>query len=278
MSLTPPPFLQLRNAVVRRAGRVILTVDAFELACGENIALLGPNGSGKSTFVKLVTREMLPLHRDEPPVLFKGCDRATLAEVKRSLGVVSSTMQEQMTVHLPAVDIVAGGLYGALGIPQAVAAADADAARDRALATMGLLGIADLAARDAMTLSTGQARRALIARALVHDPEALVLDEPCTGLDPEGMFYVRRSMRALAQAGKSIVLVTHYPEDVIPEITRLVLVKDGAVFADGPKEHLLSDDTMSTLFGVPLRVKRTAVPALAKNAEEDAYFSLVSAY
>lgn len=278
MSLTPPPFLQLRNAVVRRAGRAILTVDAFELACGENIALLGPNGSGKSTFVKLVTREMLPLHRDEPPVLFKGRDRATLAEVKRSLGVVSSTMQEQMTVHLPTVDIVAGGLYGALGIPQAVVAADADAARDRALATMGLLGIADLAARDVMTLSTGQARRALIARALVHDPEALVLDEPCTGLDPEGMFYVRRSMRALAQAGKSIVLVTHYPEDVIPEIARLVLVKDGAVFADGPKESLLSDDTMSALFGVPLRVNRTAVPALAKNAEEDAYFSLVSAY
>lgn len=278
MSLTPPPFLQLRNAVVRRAGRAILTVDAFELACGENIALLGPNGSGKSTFVKLVTREMLPLHRDEPPVLFKGRDRATLAEVKRSLGVVSSTMQEQMTVHLPVVDIVAGGLFGALGIPQAVAAADADGARDRALATMGLLGIADLAARDAMTLSTGQARRALIARALVHDPEALVFDEPCTGLDPEGMFYVRRSMRALAQAGKSIVLVTHYPEDIIPEIARLVLVKDGAVFADGPKERLLSDDTMSALFDVPLRVKRTAVPAVAKNAEEDAYFSLVSAY
>lgn len=278
MSLTPPPFLQLRNAVVRRAGRAILTVDAFELACGENIALLGPNGSGKSTFVKLVTREMLPLHCDEPPVLFKGRDRATLAEVKRSLGVVSSTMQEQMTVHLPVVDIVAGGLFGALGIPQAVAAADADGARDRALATMGLLGVADLAARDAMTLSTGQARRALIARALVHDPEALVFDEPCTGLDPEGMFYVRRSMRALAQAGKSIVLVTHYPEDVIPEIVRLVLVKDGAVFADGPKERLLSDDTMSALLGVPLRVKRTAVPAVAKNAEEDAYFSLVSAY
>lgn len=278
MSLNPPPFLQLRNAVVRRAGRAILTVDAFELACGENIALLGPNGSGKSTFVKLVTREMLPLHRDEPPVLFKGRDRATLAEVKRSLGVVSSTMQEQMTVHLPVVDIVAGGLFGALGIPQAVAAADADGARDRALATMGLLGVADLAARDAMTLSTGQARRALIARALVHDPEALVFDEPCTGLDPEGMFYVRRSMRALAQAGKSIVLVTHYPEDVIPEIVRLVLVKDGAVFADGPKERLLSDDTMSALSGVPLRVKRTAVPSVAKNAEEDAYFSLVSAY
>ena len=284
MSLTPPPFLQLRNAVVRRAGRAILAIDSFELACGESIALLGPNGSGKSTFVKLITREMLPLHRDEPPVLFKGRERATLAEVKRSLGVVSSTMQEQMTVHLPAVDIVAGGLYGALGIPQAAAPADADDARSRALATMELLGIADFASRDAMTLSTGQARRALIARALVHDPEALVLDEPCTGLDPEGMFYVRRSMRALAQAGKSIVLVTHYPEDIIPEIARLVLVKEGTVFADGPKERLLSDDTMSALFGVPLHVRRTAINAAAKNAgnaenaEEDAYFSLVGAY
>ena len=277
-----PPFLQLRNVVVRRAGRAILTVDAFELACGENIALLGPNGSGKSTFVKLVTREVLPLYRDEPPVLFKGRDRATLVEVKRSLGVVSSTMQEQMTVHLPAVDIVAGGLFGALGIPQAVTTTDADVARDQALATMGLLGIADLAARDAMTLSTGQARRALIARALVHDPEVLVLDEPCTGLDPEGMFYVRRSMRALAQAGKSIMLVTHYPEDIIPEIARLVLVKDGSVFADGPKESLLTDEAMSMLFDVPLHVKRTTLSAdgknCGKNASEDAYFSLVSAY
>ena len=85
---------------------------------------------------------------------------------------------------------------------------------------MELLGVDELAARDIMTLSTGQARRVLIARALVHDPEVLVFDEPCTGLDPEGMYYVRSSMRTLAKAGKGIVLVTHYPEDIIPEIKR----------------------------------------------------------
>ena len=102
---------------------------------------------------------------------------------------------------------------------------------------------------------------------LVHDPEALVFDEPCTGLDHEGIFYVRRSMRTLAQAGKTVVLVTHYPEDVIPEIQRLVLVKDGAVFADGPKEQLLTSAMMSALFDVPMEIKRTG-----------SYYALVSAY
>lgn len=259
------PFLQLNDAVVVRAGKPILSVPSFQLAEGEHLALLGPNGSGKSTFVKLITREILPLHRDIPPVLFRGRDRATLAEVKQQLGIVSSSMQDQVAVHLPVLGIVAGGLYGSLGIPQR--AEGADAAREAAAGALALLGVADLANRDIMTLSTGQARRVLIARALVHDPAVLVFDEPCTGLDPEGMFYVRRSMRTLAQAGKSIVLVTHYPEDIIPEIQRLVLIKQGSVFADGPKDRVLTSAVMSDLFEVPLEIN-----------SNEGYCSLVSAY
>lgn len=216
MDIQTPPFLELHNAVVQRAGAPILTVDSFRLEEGEHLALLGPNGSGKSTFVKLITREMLPLHREVPPVRFRGSERATLADVKRSLGVVSSTMQDQISVHLPTVDVVAGGLYGMLGVPARVDAQHLHEARERAREVMELLGVDELAARDIMTLSTGQARRVLIARALVHDPEVLVFDEPCTGLDPEGMYYVRSSMRTLAKAGKGIVLVTHYPEDIYP--------------------------------------------------------------
>ncbi|OUO92375.1 ABC transporter [Gordonibacter sp. An230] len=248
-----PPFLQLRDATVMRAGKPILMVDSFSLGEGESVALLGPNGSGKSTFVKLITREVLPLHRDESPVRFRGRPRATLAEVKACVGVVSSSMQDQISVHLRAADVVAGGLYGSLGVPPR--AKDTDKARDRALASMSKIGVADLAERDIMTLSTGQARRVLIARALVHDPCVLVFDEPCTGLDPEGMYYVRSSMRALACAGKSIVLVTHYPEDIIPEIDRVVLLKEGRVHADGSKRELVSDEVMSELFNVPLRVR-----------------------
>lgn len=246
------PFLQLNDAVVRRQGRDILRVEHFVLAEGESIAILGPNGSGKSTFIGLITREILPLYRDEPPVLFRGDPRASLVDVRRALGIVSATMQSEIAVHLPVLDIVAGGLTGTLGLPFHVPASQAAEARIAAQRPLGLLGIADLADRDATTLSTGQGRRVLIARALVSDPDVLVLDEPTTGLDPQGMFYIRQAMDTLAQAGKGIVLVTHYPEDVVPRIDRVALIKDGRLYADGPKEELLDGDTMSSLFGVPL--------------------------
>ena len=145
-----------------------------------------------------------------------------------------------------------GGLFGTLGVPLR---GDVSA-RDRALAMDALerLGIAELARRDVMTLSTGQVRRVLVARELVRDPQVLIFDEPCTGLDPEGMYHVRQTMRTLAAEGRSVVLVTHYPEDIIPDIRRVLLVKDAEVFADGPKERLLTSEVMSELFGVPLMV------------------------
>lgn len=273
------PLLQLTDAVVVRSGKPILSIDSLRIDEGEHVALLGPNGSGKSTFVQLLTREVFPLYRDTPPVLFKGRPRSTLAEVKRCLGVVSASMQDQITVHLPVVDVVAGGFFGALGVPAHVEGGDE--ARLRARETMAFLGVADLAERDIMTLSTGQARRVLIARALIHDPQTLVFDEPCTGLDPEGMYHVRSSMRMLARSGKGIILVTHYPEDVIPEIGRIVLLKDGAVFADGPKRELFTDDVMSRLFQVPLQVRRECAPSHRQefdDAREEEYFSLVSDY
>ena len=246
------PLLQICDARVRRAGKDILAVDALTLAEGESIALLGPNGSGKSTFVSLITREVMPLHRDKPPVRYRGSDRITLADLRQTMGVVSSSMQDQIRVHLPARDIVAGGLFGSLGVPLRRQVTDEQ--RTCAQAIMEELDIADLADRDILTLSTGQARRVLMARALVHRPDVLIFDEPCTGLDPAGMYYVRRTMAEVAQSGRTVVLVTHYPEDIVPEIHRLVLVKNGCIVADGVKEVLLTDDSMSDLFEVPLAV------------------------
>ena len=161
-------------------------------------------------------------------------------------------MHEQVRVHLPAEEIVCGGIFGTLGLPMRGEVTDAH--RAAALDAMARLGIASLEGRDIMTLSTGQARRVLVARELVRDPSVLVFDEPCTGLDPQGMYQLRETMRALAAEGRSIILVTHYPEDIIPAIDRVLLIKDARVFADGPKGEMLCDDVMSDLFDVPLRV------------------------
>lgn len=245
-------LLQLKDAQVRRDGKIILAVDSFSISEGESLVLLGPNGAGKSTFVGLVTREIFPLHRDDPPVVFRGQPRMLLTEAKACTGVVSSTMQNQIRVHLPAIDIVAGGLFGALGIPKHVNMTEAH--RQKSLETMEELGIADLAERDVLTLSTGQARRVLVARALVNEPDILVFDEPCSGLDPQGMYHVRSTINDLARRGRSVLLVTHYLEDIVPAIDRVVLLKDGTIIGDGDKAEMLSSDRISKLFDVPAKV------------------------
>lgn len=260
-----PPLFELRDAQVRRTGKTILSVGSFSLAEGESVALLGPNGAGKSTFVQLLTREVLPLHRDEPPVRFRGQDRPALSDIRACLGVVSGAMHDQVRVHLPAADVVAGGLFGTLGLPLRREVTEGH--RRLAADALERLGIADLADRDVMTLSTGQVRRVLVARELVRDPGVLVFDEPCTGLDPEGMYHVREAMATLAAEGRSVVLVTHYPEDIVPAIGRVLLIGSARVVADGPKDELLRDDAMTGLFGVPLAVE-----------ERDGWYSLRGVY
>ncbi len=246
------PLFQIHDASVVRGERCILHVDDFSLAEGEHVALLGPNGAGKSTFIQLLTREVFPVWREDPPVRFRGAARPLLTDIKGALGIVSSTMHEQVRVHLPAVEIVVGGLFGTLGLPMRAEVTDAH--RAAAMDALDRLGIAGIAGQDIMTLSTGQARRVLVARELVRDPQVLVYDEPCTGLDPEGMYHVRKTMSTLAAEGRSVILVTHYPEDIIPEIGRVLLIKDSRVFADGAKPDLMRDEVLSDLFDVPLAV------------------------
>jgi iron complex transport system ATP-binding protein len=248
-----PPLLELSGAVVVRDGRAILSVDSFRIAEGERLVVLGPNGAGKSTLIKLLTKEVLPLWADPPPVRFLGEPRYELREARRLLGVVSATAQDEADVVLPARDVVLGGFFGSLGVPpHAFVTAEHEAAAEAALAE---LEVAHLAERVMTTLSTGEARRVLFARALVHDPAVLVLDEPCAGLDPHAAFHVRRALRTLAAGGRSLVLVTHHVEDIIAEIDRAVLLKDGRIVADGRKQELMTTQTLGALFDIPVEVE-----------------------
>ena len=126
------------------------------------------------------------------------------------------------------------------------AARVSEADRAAAMDALDRLGIAGVAGQDIMTLSTGQARRVLVARELVRDPQVLVYDEPCTGLDPEGMYHVRKTMSVLAAEGRSVILVTHYPEDIIPEIGRVLgRLATPPSLPTAPRRSFLRDEVLS---------------------------------
>jgi iron complex transport system ATP-binding protein len=251
-------LLSVRDARVVREGTTILHVEEFVIRDGEHLAILGPNGAGKSTLIGVLTRDVLPLWANPYPVLFRGQPRIELAEARRLLGVVSSSWQETVRAHLSVTEVVLGGRFGSLGVPPhirpRVTRGDLEATRS-ALAEVGM---EQLASRDMMTLSTGEARRTLVARALVNDPAVLVLDEPCAGLDPTAAWWLRDTMRTLTESGRTLVLVTHHVEDVVRAIDRVVLMGDARITADGPKAQLLTGERLTALFGVPLEIEERA--------------------
>ena len=248
-------LLRLHDAKVKMDGRVILDVDDFVINQGERIVVLGPNGSGKSTLVKLLTKEIEPVWRETPPVLFMGQPDPSEDTLIETVGLVSTDVQERMMVHRTVFDIVLGGFFGSVGVPFHIGASDEQV--EQARKAIREIGIPSLSERDMLTLSTGQARRALIARALINGPALLIFDEPTSGLDPEGAWNMRQSLSALAKAGHTILVITHNVSDIMPEFDRVVMLQDAHIVADGPKEEVLTTQKLRHLFGVPITLVET---------------------
>jgi iron complex transport system ATP-binding protein len=255
MATDTTPLLRLTGCVVVRDGRAILSIDDLTLNAGEHVAVLGPNGAGKSTLIRLLTRDVRPLAHDDgsPAVVLMGRERWDLTEARRFMGVVSNTLQADYVVPVTVRDTVTSGFFGSIGLYRHQVVTPAMLARTDEL--LELLGIVRLASRTMDTLSTGEARRTLIARALVHDPAVLVLDEPTDGLDPNAQWHVLHAVSDIARAGHAVVLVTHHISDIVPEVTRIVMLKDGRVLEDGPKTRLLTGESLSRLFDIPAAVE-----------------------
>lgn len=254
MAETTTPLLELRDAVVVRDGRAILDVEHLVLRRAEHVAVIGPNGSGKSTLIGLITRDVLPLARDEAAVRLLGRERWDLFEARRLFGIVSPALHAAYRRRVTVREVVLSGYFGSIGLYRRTEVTREMAERVEAL--LGRYGLVALAERTFGTLSTGEARRALIARALVHDPPALVLDEPCDGLDPGAAARFLETVRELAAEGRTLVMVTHHVSDIVPEIERVVMLANGRVVADGPKMELLTNERLSALFNAPVRAER----------------------
>lgn len=250
------PLLDIREASVMRGERLILDRLNLRIDTGQHTAILGANGSGKSTLIRLISRQLYPLARRDGSSAVKifGRDRWDVTELRSLIGIVSPTVHLDYTSDSPleVFDTVVSGFFAArgLGLDHQVT----HAMRERALESLAQMEATALIGREMATLSTGEARRVLIARALVHRPRALLLDEPCTGLDPASRRRFLESLRQLAKRGVTLLLVTHHVEEILPEIDHILLLKDGKTLSEGTKAHVLNSEMLTAAFGMRMQL------------------------
>jgi iron complex transport system ATP-binding protein len=261
------PLLDLRNVRVMRGGAAGGGVATGTLATGpkivlddlnlcvrvdEHVAVLGPNGCGKSTLIKTIARECYPMVRKRSSITILGQKSWNIFELRSLLGIVSNDLMSSCTGGASGLDVVLSGFFSSTRIfPNHTVDPKQ---RELAEAALAQLGVSHLAERAVEEMSSGEAKRVLIARALVHKPRALLFDEPCNSLDILAQRSLRETMRSLAKSGIGIILVTHELPDIVPEIERVVLMSNGRIMADGRKEEVLQAESLSKLFGLKVEL------------------------
>jgi len=254
-------FLQLRNVNVARGERVVLHDINLAIRAGEHVAILGPNGCGKSTLILTITCQLYPMVRPGMSVRIFGRERWDLTELRRHFGVVSASpigaeLPGERTAVTTGLDAVIAGYFSASMLWPNLHVTDE--MRTSAGEALGRIEASHLAGQLVGAMSAGEKRRILIARALVHRPRQLLLDEPSNALDLTAQRELREILRGLAREGTGLVMVTHHLGDILPEIERIILMRDGRISADGSREELLTELRLSELFRTPVRIGRDA--------------------
>ena len=245
-------LLELNNIRVMRGTTIALDDFSLRIEADEHIAILGPNGCGKSTLIKTITRECYPVVRPDSSMSILGQDSWDVFKLRSGLGIVSNDLMLSCTGDASGLDVVLSGFFSSTAIyPNHKVDPKHRELAEQALSELKISYLAD---RPVIEMSSGEARRVLIARALVHKPRALLFDEPCNSLDLTAQQTVRHTMSALANSGTAIILVTHELADIVPEIERVVLMSRGRVVADGPKSEILQVERLAALFGVPVQM------------------------
>jgi iron complex transport system ATP-binding protein len=245
-------MIKLEHVSMHRDGVAILDDVSWRVPDGAHTVLLGPNGSGKTALLQVVTGYMPPSSGEVEVLGFRrgGCD---LRNVRRRIGWVSTALGERMHSPDSALDVVVSGKYASIGLWDTPEASDYEAAR-RELARMGCEALAQ---RRYAVLSQGEKQRVLIARALVAGPSLLILDEPCSGLDLAAREQLLRYIEKLGAVtdGPTLVYVTHHIDEITPIFSRVTVMKNGRLRAEGPPQEVITSELLSSTYEMPLEVR-----------------------
>lgn len=245
-------IIDFQNITVFQGRNKVLEDFSLTIDESQSTVILGPNGSGKTTLLKLLNRELYIVEDKASSLKIFEKDRWNVDELRSNLGVVSQHLQYGYSNSAIGLYVVLSGFYSSDGIWQHQEFDDSRL--DRAKEVMDLLAISHLKDREFSTMSTGEQRKFLLARSLVNDPAVLVFDEPTSGLDMSTCFQYLEIIRELISMGKKVILVTHHIHEIPPEVTRVILLKEGRVIEDGDKDQILTNTNLTNLFDWPIKV------------------------
>ena len=245
-------MIDLSDVTFERDGRTILGGMSWHVERGEHWALVGANGAGKTTLLEIVCGTLWPTS-GRVRVLGEEYGEVDLRAHRRRIGWFSTALERKIGRRETVRDLVASGRFATLGL---VFDRPSRADRRRADELLEFLDASLVADQPFETLSQGERQKALLCRALMAEPELLVLDEPCTGLDVASRERLLTSIERLAgeRGGPTLVLVTHHVEEIVPAIACVLLLAEGRVAAAGAKSEVLRGPVLSRALGVPVGV------------------------
>ena len=246
-------MLDVANMRIERGQTVILDDISWRVARGQHWVILGPNGCGKTSLLRAITGYVSPTGGDVS-VLGRTYGECDWRDLRLQIGIVTSALQASIPPAEPAIDTVVSGKYAQLDLWKKGTRADKTAA----LKLLRFIDAEHLARREWVYLSQGERQRVLIARALMAKPRLLILDEPCSGLDPVAREHFLAFIEKLARrrATPALVLVTHHVEEITPAFTHALILREGKVLAQGALAAMLTSRTLTRAFGVPMRLVR----------------------
>ncbi len=253
--MSAAPLIDVHNATLYRGSTRVFDGLSLKIEQHEQVAIIGPNGAGKTTLLKAVNREIYPVVKEDSWFRILGRDTWNVWELRSQIGIVSDDLQSRYVRTTVGLDVVLSGFFASIGTHGLLATRVTPAQRERARSIMDELGVLGYADVELGRMSTGQQRRCLLARALVHDPNTLILDEPTAGLDLAASFDYLARIRSLILKGRSIVLVTHHLNEIPTDVERVVLLCDGLIVADGPKASVLTQANLVAAYRVPLKLE-----------------------